>query len=97
MASSLGLGFPGFNCRGSHQRKKKKKDRLGVSFCSGLFDDFRFMLSSIWGSQGEMPRERKSWRLIQLKSGVGTPAFPSDPQLLEWPQASHLHLHSLRL
>lgn len=30
MASSLGLGFPGFNCRGSHQRKKKKRDLVSL-------------------------------------------------------------------
>ena len=55
MVSSPCLDFSGFNCRGSHQRGGEKKTiKLGVS-SSELFDAFRFMSSSIWGSQREMP------------------------------------------
>lgn len=74
-----------------------KTDLVSLPY-SGLFDAFRFILSSIWGSQGEMTRERKSCRLIELRSGVRNPSKSlSDPPLAGWPQASYVHLHFLRL
>lgn len=93
MPSSLCLDFPGFKCRGSHRKRQ--------TWCLSPIQDYLMPLDVCYHrsrlSRG-MTRETKSWTLIQLRSGVSNPSkSASDPQLPEWPQASHLRLHFLHL